>query len=313
MRNSLLNAVAAASLLMVASPVLAKGTWVSVSLQNSEATSLFVINDSNTIAGQYTDTSGNVHGFVGPFSGENYTSFDDAGGDTEPRGMNNSDVITGYDVGTLTPWERSVKGTITNITKDGTTLDQLAQGINKSGVFVGDYTDETTGLYVGYLGKKAKWTGDIALSTKNDGYAGRAIDNAGDVGGWYEDPTTDTQVGYLLMAGAKKPVLIDYPKSVYTVVEGLNNKGLVVGQWEDTSGIIHSFFYTVKKGKFTSLDAPGATEFTQAWNINDNNVIAVSSDAGSFVYCISAKKCPGSDAGAVKTPQSHRKYTPAAP
>lgn len=311
MRNSLLSAVAAATLLIAASPVIAKGgIFVPVTLPNSQSTTLFGINDSNMISGQYTDSSGNIHGFISDFAGSKVTNIDDADGDTQARGMNDKNYVTGFDAGAYAPWEFSPKGVLTAITKNGTDLDQLVQGITTKGVFTGDYTDPSTNLVVGYLGKNAKWTSDIKLKVKNVGYAGRAIDNAGDMAGWYYDPTTGLQRGWLLMKGAKKVTLLDYPSAQYTVVEGMNDNGLVTGQWEDTSGTIHGFIYTIATKKFADLDVSGAT-LTQVWNINDNNVIAVSSSSGSYAYCMTKKGCPGKDSAIANIRPAN--YTPARP
>lgn len=313
MRNAYLTAVAAATLVLAASPTLAKGgTWVSVTLQNSQASQVFGINKSNTITGVVTDNSGLVHGFIGDFAGDNYKTFDDPGGDTEPRAISDKNETTGYDPGTLAQWERTAKGKLTAVTKNGTALDQVAQGINSFGLFVGDYTDTDTLDYVGFFGKNSKWTADIKLTTKNTGYAGRAIDAKGDVGGWYYDPTSGLQRGYLLMKGAKSPVLLDYPNAQYTVVEGMNDKSIVVGQWEDASSVIHGWIYAIKTKKWTSLDAPGAG-FTQVWGINNANVITASTDvAGSFVYCMSAKTCPGA-AARVENIRPTKRQEPARP
>jgi len=309
MRNSLLSAVAATTLLLVASPALAKGgTWVAVDLPNSESTMLFGINDKDTIAGQYTDSSGNVHGFISDFAGDKVTNIDDPDGDTQARGLNDKNVVTGFDAGAYAPWEWS-KGTLTAVTKDGTDLDQLIQGITTKGVFTGDYTNTSTEEYVGYLGKNAKWTSDITLKIDNSGYAGRAIDTAGDLAGWFEDPNTGLQHGWLLLKGAKKPMQLDYPNAQYTVIEGMNDNGYLTGQWEDTSGNIHGFYYVIKTKKFTDLDVSGAT-LTQVWNINNSNVIAVTSSAGSYAYCLSKKGCPGKESR-VKNPPA--KYVPARP
>ncbi|HEX4080021.1 MAG TPA: hypothetical protein VHX61_14240 [Rhizomicrobium sp.] len=310
MRNTLLNAVAAASLLMAASPALAKGgTWVAVvPVQNSTGMTLFGINDTNVTTGSYLDASGNDHGFIGPFDGKDYTSFDDPGGATEPRGINDGSITDGYDTGTLDEWYRTAKGKLTAITMKGTQLTQLAQEINKAGVFAGDYTN-TSGDYVGYLGKKSKYTSDIKLSISNTGYAGRAIDTAGDLGGWYLD-SSGTMHGFLIMG--KKATSIDYPDAVYTVVEGLNDNGLLTGQWEDSSGVIQGFVYDIKAKKFTDINYPGST-LTQVWGINNNDVIAVSSSAGSFAYCMKKKNCPKGDAGVANTLHVNAKYTPAAP
>jgi len=75
----------------------------------------------------------------------------------------------------------------------------------------------------------------------------------------------------------------------------MNNKGIVSGQWEDASGVVHGFLYNIKKNKYTALDAPGAS-FTQVWGLNDAGVVAASaaeaSGTESFVYCMHSTGCP---------------------
>jgi hypothetical protein len=296
---------------MAASPVLAKGgTWVPVNnIKNSTAMTLFGIDDSNNISGQYTDTSGAVHGFTGNFAGTKYKTMDDPSGDTQPRSMNDKGIVTGFDAGAFAPWEWTKSTGVVGVTLHGTPVDQVAQGVTKAGQFVGDYTNTTTNLFVGYTGKNAKVIKDFKLSAKNGGYAGRGIDSAGDIAGWYYDPTTGLQRGFLNVAGSKKATLIDYPSAQYTVVEGMNDKGIVVGQWEDASAVIHGFYYTVSTGKYVDLDPPGSTQ-TQVWNINNSGVITASGSAGNFVYCMQATGCPSNDGHAAIQPA---KYTPARP
>jgi hypothetical protein len=308
MRNALLQTVAAAGLLMAGSSAIA-GTWVAaVPPQGSQAMLLFGINDNNIVTGAYVNSSGIQRGFVGPFDGSKYKSFDDSGGVTEPRGLNDKGYIAGYDTGTLVPWERYPDGTLTDITRKGAPLNQIAQGLNKSNVFAGNY-DNASGVSIGYLGQKAKYSSKIKLSITNSGYAGRAINNAGDIGGWYYD-SSFIQHGFIIVGGTA--MKINYPNAAYTVVEGLNDKGYVSGQYQDTSGVIHGFVYNISKAKFTTLDAPGAS-LTQAWDISNNDVVGVSTDVGSFVYCIKASTCPGAGAGVVKTQHVPGRYTPALP
>jgi hypothetical protein len=107
-------------------------------------------------------------------------------------------------------------------------------------------------------------------------------------------------------------VTVDYPNAAYTVVEGLNDKGWVSGQYQDTNGVIHGFIYKISTGKFKTLDAPGAS-LTQAWGISDHDVVAVSADVGNFVYCIKANPCPSAPAG-IKTKQHiSGRFSPAPP
>jgi len=270
------------------------GTWVAaVPVQDSTSMAMFGINDTNVITGDYADASGAQHGFVGPFDGSKYKSFDDPDGTTQPRAINNKGFITGFDTGSLAQWERFPKGYIKSITKNGKPIiAALAMGLNGAGVFVGDYINKK-GKELGYMGQKAKYLSTFSLSIKNAGYAGRAINSAGDIAGWYYDTSTGLQRGFTIIGGTAKSV--DYPNAAYTVGEGLNNNGIMSGQYQDASGVIHGFLYDTAAKKFTSLDAPGAT-LTQVWGINNNNVAAVSTDVGSFAYCMGKTGCPGADA-----------------
>lgn len=310
MRNRLLLTVAAASLLATASSVLA-GTWVPANVPSGGSNfTMFGVNDKDVVTGDYLNSSGAQEGVIGPFDGSNYTSFTDGGSGTQPRALNNKGATTGFDTGTLQQWERTAGGKLKDITQGGNPVAvALAQGINSLGMFAGDYTN-TKGLEVGATGQKFKYTSKISLSINNTGYAGRAIDTAGDVAGWYYD-SSGIQHGFAIVGG--NTVKIDYPNAYYTVVEGLNNKGRASGQWEDTSGVLHGFIYDIATKKFKSLDAPSAS-FTQAWGINDHNVVAASaaesSGTESFAYCEGTKGCPAAGAAVRHTPHAFVKAVP---
>lgn len=290
MQRSLMLTVAAASLLTATSSALVAGTWVPANVPTGGSNFRMVgINNSDVVVGDYTDSSGYDHGVFGPFDGTDWKNITDKGGSAQPRGIGPTGIITGLDAGTAYPWERSAKGKLKNITLDGNPVTGVAQQVNKSGVFVGDYSN-APGIAIG---KKYKWTGIIKCKISNNGCVGRAIDDAGDVGGWYYD-SSGIQHGFVKLA-SQKPVKIDYPNAYYTVVEGMNNKGTVSGQWEDVSGIIHGFIYNINKKTYTSLDAPGASA-TQVWGLNDAGVVAASaaeaSGIESFVYCMHSTGCP---------------------
>jgi hypothetical protein len=310
MRKSLMLTVAAASLLTAASSACGAGTWVpaNVPLGGSNFT-MFGINDKNVVTGDYTDSSGNIQGVIGPFDGSSYTSFTDGGTSTQPRGIGPTGIITGFDTGTLYPWERSTKGKLKNITLDGNPVTGVAQQVNKSGVFVGDHAN-ASGIGPA-IGRKYRWTKVIKLKICNTGCAGRAIDDAGDTGGYYSD-NSGIQHGFVNIVG-QKPIKVDYPNAHYTVVEGMNNKGTVSGQWEDVSGVIHGFIYNINKKTYTSLDAPGAS-FTQVWGLNDAGVVAASaaepSGTESFAYCMHSAGCPSAGAAVER---QHRRPGKAVP
>jgi probable HAF family extracellular repeat protein len=60
---------------------------------------------------------------------------------------------------------------------------------------------------------------------------------------------------------------LDVPGSLDTFANGINDAGQVVGWWADRNGRDHGFLYS--EGRYTTLDAPGATFASAAYGIND--------------------------------------------
>lgn len=63
---------------------------------------------------------------------------------------------------------------------------------------------------------------------------------------------------------------IDFPGSVVTNVNGINNANVIVGTYYDSHYCVHGFIY--RQGKYTAVNFPGAT-LTQVLGINDNGDI----------------------------------------
>ena len=74
---------------------------------------------------------------------------------------------------------------------------------------------------------------------------------------------------------------IQVPGSNTTSAVGINNKGDVVGYYQDSMGRIHGFI--LSKGSYTTLDYPGAIGGTFAAGINDAGVVVGSYDNGQIV------------------------------
>jgi len=121
----------------------------------------------------------------------------------------------------------------------------------------------------------------------------RGVNKARTVVGFYVDDNTALQLGAIVDSGGNETT-ITYPDAneSYTVFEGVNDNGHMSGQWGDTGGIVHSFVYNPKNGKFKAIDDPFAASFTQAWGVNNSNLIAVTSDAGPYIYCPKESTCP---------------------
>jgi hypothetical protein len=309
-RKALMISVALVGL-MATAPAMAKGTLYTLPMvTGSSETIAFGVNNNLTVTGFWLDTNSIENGFVGPADGSNYTTFnDDPTGGTQPRGINKKGDITGIDdVGSgnaldYIPYERTPDGTITDVTMDGTALNYLVQGINRKGLFTGNY-ENTSGQYIGYTGKNAEYGKALKLKgITTTGVAGRGINDNGDIVGWYLD-SGGVQHGFLQPKGGAA-VTVDNTNGT-TNLEGINNKGEASGLYTDTSGNRHGFIYNISKGTFTELTVPGST-FVEVWGLNDNGVVAIDGEntSGVFVgylYCPTTKVCPGG--GAARSPQA---------
>jgi uncharacterized membrane protein len=91
--------------------------------------------------------------------------------------------------------------------------------------------------------------------------------------------------------------VVNYPdaRATGTVLNGINDKGKVAGQWIDSKGNEHSFLFDTATGIFTDIKVKGAST-VRAWAINSAGAIAVSTDIGSFIWCERATQCPGGGA-----------------
>jgi uncharacterized membrane protein len=92
------------------------------------------------------------------------------------------------------------------------------------------------------------------------------INNRGQIVGAY---FTNSNHGFLLERGVC--TTIDPPGATITQPNGINNLGQIVGAYADAGGMIHGFR---REGRtFTTLDAPGASPHTVAYEIDDRGRI----------------------------------------
>jgi hypothetical protein len=312
--------ISAAVIALAGTSAMAKGTLIPiVPVPNSTSTSVFAINDSDIITGSWLDPSGVEHGYVGPLSGSKYQTFDDTNSPspgTEPRAINDNGTITGLSNsqnGTTSgdiPFERDPKGKTTEITKNGALLNYLVQGINNTNnTFAGSYINSSLAV-IGYLAENGKYKSAFKVTgLQNNGYAGRGVDNAGDIVGWYDDPA-GVQHGLLVSGGKAQKLEPSETNLASSVLEGINDKGTISGWWTDTAGLIHAFTYSMTSKKFTNINVPGSASFVQAWGISDQGLVAVGSDVGYYIYCPSGVNCPAGAHGSYKPAAKPRPQLP---
>jgi uncharacterized membrane protein len=156
---------------------------------------------------------------------------------------------------------------------------QVAE-INNNGVMVGYYQD-AKGYYHGYIlnGKKLtrlnhpKGTNTLATAINFNGQI--------KVVGSYTN-SSGNSVGFRYTPATKKFTDIPSPKgatSSYT--GGMNDKGWIVGGYQDSSGVSHGFLLQGKK--YTSLDVPDATA-SYAYGINNKGNITLTWVNSSSAY-----------------------------
>jgi|SRR5579871_419796 len=289
--------IAAVSLKLLIAPAQA-AVLVPVSVPDASKTRLFGINDDNVIAGSFIGKSDHVeHAFFGPFGGE-YTSFDGGDGGTQARAINNNDYITGFSnsqgsggiTGTQPIFERLPDGTILNVTASGQQLYGRAQGINNTeNKFAGTYWDFHEFEAVAFVGRNGKYLHDVRLPF-NQASDGEGINDANVIVGQIFQPPLH---GFI--RDGKIVTIVDYPGTHVsgTALEGINNNGQAVGQWFDNHSRPHSFLLDIASQTFTDIVVPGAKK-TEAWNINNNGAVALSSNVGAFIWCARKSQCPAS-------------------
>jgi PEP-CTERM motif len=164
-----------------------------------------------------------------------------------------------------------VGGTFTNVNKPGTgvgpAINQLL-GVNDDNIAVGFYVDGA-GATHGY-------TYNIATTTFSDNIddphgvgttTAAAINNTGEIAGFYTDTMTKAVLGFVDNGGAFST--IDVPGSMSTVLLGLNDNGFAVGDYIDGGGVMHGLLYDLNNNTFQNIDNPFGIGTTTINGIND--------------------------------------------
>jgi probable HAF family extracellular repeat protein len=174
------------------------------------------INDAGTDVGSYTDAHSRSHNFLRSPTGEITLLPDPTSYDTcQLEGINDAGVLVGY---------------------AAASLDAVTTGVGLHGL-------------LWHHGKYAQIDYPGALGT----YCS-AINDEGQIVGWYVDASQDTH-GFLLDGDRFRP--FDVPDAVSTSPFGINNQGQIVGRYVDASQAQHGFL--LSHGVYTTVDFPGQT------------------------------------------------------
>jgi uncharacterized membrane protein len=234
-----------------------KSTTVNeLNINGSTKAMAFAVNSSGTVVG--TDGNGNAFYTI---KGKVKTFIPKGGMSATAFGINDHGTIVGqYVTSTATPGfiRVSPKSTITLNAPSGPNVVN-AQGINNQGLVVGFYLG-TDGQVHGFMANEK--------STQNGTLTGTAI----------ADPTIPNVAGE---PGAT---------FVFSQVLGINDQGIAVGYYGDSTTSQHGFIYNTHTGVYTFLDDPSAAfnngvEVTQITGItNSGEITGFYSDANGVFH-----------------------------
>jgi hypothetical protein len=265
-------------------PTAAQGGYILQNIVNSGDPNFnqeLAINNSGTIAGYFGDSvvvPNNGYTVVAPYGQANFTAENfPTGTQTQVTGINNLGNTVGF-------W---VDGTGANhgFTDFGgifTSLDDPAStaapaftqflGVNNS--------DEVAGFYTDAVGNQHAftWAGGTftAINPLNASSATATdVNNSGAVSGFLTSTVNGDTYGFLDVSTTIQTFL--YPGSTFTQFLGLNDQGLVVGDYMDAAGNTHGLVFNDVTDSWQTVDDPfavgGAGNGTTINGINDNGQI----------------------------------------
>lgn len=165
--------------------------------------------------------------------------------------------------------------TFSDVHANKTAMETDSFAVNNAGAIAGDYVDSGGVQHAMILAGKKLTTIDHKNCQTSGGFSAGAIafygiNSAGAAAGWCIDTTTGLDVSFTYAKG--KFTTINFPKSLGTQANGINDKGEVVGLYVDSNGAQHGF--SKVGSKYASIDAPGDSS-SEAWGVNNKGQITV--------------------------------------
>ena len=260
------------------------------------------ISNSGTSVGFDIDNNGNFDNFtVNPLKSRKVTLLN-INGSTKGMalGINSSGTVVGTD-GNGNAFYSS-KGKLTTFIPTGG-MSAVAFGINDHGTIVGQYVTSTA--TPGFIRVNPRTTLTINAPSGPNVVNAQGINNKGLVVGFYLG--TDGQVhgfmanekgahsGTITGTAIADPTIPNVPGEpgatfVFSQILGINDKGIAVGYYGDSTTSQHGFLYNTNTGVYTFLDDPSeafnnGVEVTQITGItNSGEITGFYSDANGVFH-----------------------------
>jgi len=203
------------------------------------------------------------------------------------NGINSAGTVVGFD-GSVNAF--SLTGGVTTTFIPGGGTSAMAFGINDKGAIVGQYTT-ATGTMPGFIVNGSNPLITINAPAGPNTVNAQGINNNGLVVGFYVG-TDGNQHGFTAMASSAvggmltgtpvmDPMIVPVEPGatfVFSQILGINDHGIAVGYYGDSTTSQHGYFYNTNTGKYTFLDDPdaalvGGVEVTQITGITNSGEI----------------------------------------
>jgi PEP-CTERM motif len=214
---------------------------------------------------------------------------------TQVTGINNAGTTVGFwaDANGANSGFVNQSGVFTNInnpfTNSTPAVNQLL-GVNDNNNAVGFYND-AGGNSHGYTYN----IGTTAFTAVNDplgvSTTAAAINNNGDVAGFFVDKVTGVTHGFLDIGGLF--TTLDAPGAVSTMLLGLNNLGLAVGVETDAANLMHGIIWDGLTKTWQVLDDPNGLGATTFNGLNDRGqIVGFYTDGAGNTHGLLANQVP---------------------
>jgi hypothetical protein len=249
------------------------------------------ISNAGTVAGFAIDNNGNFNNFTAdpPFNPFAHPLNIEGSTTAMALGINSFNTVVGTD-GNGNAFYTSGGKVITFIPPGGTSA--VAFGINDEGMIVGQYVTSTG--TPGFVRVNADTYITINAPSGPNIVNAQSINNHGLVVGFYVG-TDGQDHGFMANINNAKngvvtgvaipdptiPTVAGEPGAtfVFSQILGINDKGIAVGYYGDSTTSQHGYFYNTRTGVYTFLDDPSeafdnGVEVTQITGINDSGEIS---------------------------------------
>jgi hypothetical protein len=260
------------------------------------------IANSRTVVGYTIGTTGTYTNFTAdPLRSKTTRALNIKGSTTAMAfGINSAGTVVGSD-GHGSAFALSRRGALKTFIPAGG-KSAAAYGINDQGTIVGQYATSTT--TPGFIQVRGRSYVTVNAPSGPNSLSAQGISNKGRVVGFYVGAdgqdhgftvnARGVRRGTLTGAAVADPTIPQVAgetgaKFVFSQILGINDKGMAVGYYGDSTGSQHGFLYDTRTGRYTFLDDPGAAfhsgvEVTQITGITDSGQVTgfYSDAAGVF-------------------------------